>query len=329
MKRTESGVKTIGEAEAGESLDVARGEGDREAEARQFEGPAAATGRDVARNSGKVPPIKASAGDRPSSRSWRWPVHALQGAVEQRSSGQPGSRGSRSRPACRHSRIGGPLDHEEGGPTTNAEVCGDGLLGGDGADVVVGLVQRHSEITLEDVEDRTLPKVFLRSTCSPISRGRWLTSNRIGRRSANRTRSIRTSLGALRDAEFLGDDDVGVDHFHGDDPGLGFEPPRQHVLDEAGQLDQLLVDPRLEDPAALAALPLDETLMDEGGERLADGRPAHAALGGEILFGREKVTGNQPPVRDRQRDLLANLVMERDRTCWRRRVEDKIVILSQ
>src|SRR6185295_5302920 len=86
------------------------------------------------------------------------------------------------------------------------------------------------------------------------------------------------------------------------------------------------VDPRLDDPTALPALSLDEALVNETGERLADGGPAHAGLGGEILFGRQVVTGDEPLVRNRQRDLLANLVMQRYRACRRRRHKEKVMI---
>jgi hypothetical protein len=34
-------------------------------------------------------------------------------------------------------------------------------LGGDGADVVIGIVQSNSEITLENLEDGTLTKVLV------------------------------------------------------------------------------------------------------------------------------------------------------------------------
>ena len=73
-----------GEAEAGESLDVARGEGDGETEAdtRQFT-------TFVGRPSGLSPRLPPPGGSGPSSNASRT------------SSGQPGSRGSRSRPERR------------------------------------------------------------------------------------------------------------------------------------------------------------------------------------------------------------------------------------
>ena len=105
---------------------------------------------------------------------------------------------------------------------------------------------------------------------------------------------------------FIGSQDALVEQ-----AGGRVSPQNPHVLDEAGQLGQLLRDLRLGDERAFAPPDLDEAALDQVLNRLPHGRTADLEPLDQALFGRQLSFWRQAPVSDAGSQNRLDTVVER------------------
>src|SRR5690606_8286474 len=96
------------------------------------------------------------------------------------------------------------------------------------------------------------------------------------------------------------------------DAGIGLEPAAAHILGEADDASQPLVDLRLGDERPAPALAHDQAVVHQQVERLPDGVPADPVPVEQFVLGGEHIAGLQFAAQYLAAEPLVQLVVERD-----------------
>lgn len=182
--------------------------------------------------------------------------------------------------------VRGPLDEKDRAARANGKRPGDGLVSGYGLQTILRFQQRSLIFLLQERENRLCFQVILDNLVAQFSREKGFIE---GQRNAVRQAHALDAhdLRSFCDLELSGHIGTGRDYLFIEDARRRAPAKHLHVLHEAAQLRQLLVDLGLQNESAFAAPDFDEASADQILDCLPNCGPANRVRLDQILFLRE------------------------------------------